>query len=219
METEAILFDFDGVILESVDIKIEAFRKLFQDYPEHLNQIIEYHVQNGGISRFEKFKTIYRDFLKRELTEAESKKIGEKFSEFALQGVLKAPFVRGALEFLNKHYQKLLLFVVSGTPDEEMQSIIEYRGLRKFFKGVYGSPHSKFEIIMDILKEFNVKKSQVVFVGDSINDYEGASQAGIKFIGRVKKGAANPFLAVPLEGILEDLNSLEKFLTRQSSGI
>ncbi|GAF78578.1 unnamed protein product, partial [marine sediment metagenome] len=31
---KAIIFDFDGVIVESSDIKTEAFRELFQDYPQ-----------------------------------------------------------------------------------------------------------------------------------------------------------------------------------------
>ena len=32
---KAVIFDFDGVILESSNIKTEACLELFEDYPEH----------------------------------------------------------------------------------------------------------------------------------------------------------------------------------------
>jgi beta-phosphoglucomutase-like phosphatase (HAD superfamily) len=37
---EVVVFDLDGVLLESADIKTEAFRVLFEGYPAHLDQII-----------------------------------------------------------------------------------------------------------------------------------------------------------------------------------
>ena len=70
----AILFDFDGVILESVDVKTKAFAELFKDFPEHVDQIVQYHIDNMGVSRFDKFRYIYRYILKRKLSD-------EKFTE------------------------------------------------------------------------------------------------------------------------------------------
>ena len=37
-EVEAIFFDSDGVILESIYVKGCAFGKLFGDYPEHVEE-------------------------------------------------------------------------------------------------------------------------------------------------------------------------------------
>ena len=51
-----IIFDFDGVILESVDIKTQAFAELFSEYPDHLEDIIKHHKNNSGVSRYEKIK-------------------------------------------------------------------------------------------------------------------------------------------------------------------
>ena len=58
---KAIIFDFDGVICESVEAKTEAFRKVFLDYPEHLDEIIAYHMTQGGVSRYIKFEYIFRE--------------------------------------------------------------------------------------------------------------------------------------------------------------
>ena len=55
----SIIFDFDGVILESVSVKTAAFRQLFSFAPEHVDEIVQYHLDNGGMSRFDKFRYIY----------------------------------------------------------------------------------------------------------------------------------------------------------------
>lgn len=51
----AIVLDFDGVIVESLDIKTRAFRDLFSDYPQHLDKIMSYHLAHNAISRYIKF--------------------------------------------------------------------------------------------------------------------------------------------------------------------
>jgi hypothetical protein len=65
---KAIIFDFDGVITESVGVKTEAFKKLFCKHPKHIGKIIKLHLSHGGLSRFVKFEMIYSDILKRPLS-------------------------------------------------------------------------------------------------------------------------------------------------------
>jgi len=61
-EIQAVFFDFDGVILESVDIKGWAFGKLFEkQHPEHVDEIVAFHHANNGMSRFEKFRNFYKN--------------------------------------------------------------------------------------------------------------------------------------------------------------
>ena len=146
-KTKAIIFDFDGVILESMDVKTRAFAFLFKDYPEHIEEIIKLHTSHGGMSRFEKFERIYRDIFHQSLSDDKKAELGRQFSAKVYQEVLKCPFVKGAKEFLEKYHQKIPLFIASGTPDAEIKSIIRDRGLEKYFKGVFGSPLKKKELI------------------------------------------------------------------------
>ncbi len=60
---KAIIFDLDGVILESADIKTKAFLKLFEAFPKHVDVILDYHVKNMGISRYVKLRHIYNNML------------------------------------------------------------------------------------------------------------------------------------------------------------
>jgi len=205
---KAIIFDFDGVICESVEVKTEAFRKLFQDYPKQLEQILRFHMDNGGMSRFEKFKIIYRDFLRQELTEEHSKELGRKFTEYSYQAVIDSPFVKGVGEFLEKYHKTFVFFIVSGTPEGEMVSIVKEKGLGKYFQGVYGTPRLKGKLLTLILKQNELNKSEAIFVGDSRTDYAGAQEAGVRFIGRLHEGYPNPFLGVRVDAVINDLSEL-----------
>jgi len=210
---KSIIFDFDGVICESVDIKTKAFRKLFEDHPEHVDKIVEYHMRNGGLSRFEKFKVIFKDFLKEPLTEERSKELGENFSTYVYDAVIKAPLVKGSKEFLEKYYQRFSLFIVSGTPQEEMRDIVQAKGLAKYFSKVYGSPKGKGELIKTVLNENEFEKNNVIYVGDSMTDYDGAKEAGVDFIARINENHLNPFTSVHVSDSVGDLEELDARIT------
>ena len=212
MSISTIIFDFDGIILESVNLKTKAFAELFVDYPEHLNKIIKLHMENGGMSRFEKFKIIYRDFIKKPLSEEKSQELGQRFSEIVYNKVLKCPFVKGAKELLGCYLNRYAFFVVSGAPQNEICSIIDERGLRKYFKGVYGAPASKGTLIKNILQENSFQPHELVFIGDSINDYIGATEAGVKFVGRRLNSGFDLFKNSNCDAVVNDMDEFRMLL-------
>jgi len=181
---EAIIFDFDGVIVESMDIKARAFAFLFEDYPEHVDEIVRMHMLHGGMPRFEKFEIIYSKILHKPLSEEQKEVLGRQFFDFVYKEVVNCPFVAGAEEFLGKYYKQYPLFIVSGTPDNEIKAIIKDRGIEKYFREVLGSPVSKTIHSVDILKRHSLKPEEMIFVGDSVDDWIAAKAAGIKFIMR-----------------------------------
>lgn len=88
---QGIIFDFDGVIVESVDIKTEAFRALFAHERAHVDSIVQFHETHGGLSRFDKFDVIYRDILRRPLGDEERVRLGTLFSELVVEAVVACP--------------------------------------------------------------------------------------------------------------------------------
>ena len=67
---KTILWDFDGVILNSMKIKGDGFLELFKDYDkEQLNKMEKFHYENGGVSRFDKIRYFYNDVLNRDIDE------------------------------------------------------------------------------------------------------------------------------------------------------
>ena len=182
--TTALIFDFDGVILDTVSIKTEAFAELYAPYGEGIQQrVVEYHHAHGGISRYEKFRVWERDLLGRNPSEADIEALAQRFSELVFRRVLAANFIPGVRTFLDRVYQTIPCYVCTGTPDVEIQRIIDARGFRPWFREVCGSPRRKPEIIRYLLKKYDHAPAETIFFGDAMTDYNAATQTGLRFIG------------------------------------
>lgn len=200
----AAVFDFDGVVLESADIKTAAFRRLFDDD----ERAVAYHLKHAGVSRYVKFRHITTEILGRPYTDEDERRLGARFSQLVLEEVLRCPFVPGARELLQRRCAELPLFVASGTPEEELQDIVRRRELDDLFTGVYGTPPTKGEILRRVLADHSLDGAEVVMVGDATTDLQGAREAGTRFVGRVPVGGVDPFSGedVPVVADLAELD-------------
>ncbi|WP_319508438.1 HAD-IA family hydrolase [uncultured Methanolobus sp.] len=205
---KVIVLDFDGVILESLDIKTKAFLKVYEAYPEYAEKIALYHLQNGGVSRYKKFVHINTNILGIPIDDSEIGKMAKIFSEAVVDEILKCSFVNGALDFLSKYSQVANLYIASGTPQDELRLIVEKCGIARCFKGVYGTPRTKAEIIRYVLTQEHISNENAIFVGDSITDYEGAKEASVPFVARINGTTPdNPFLKMNVTSV-NDLEEL-----------
>jgi HAD superfamily hydrolase (TIGR01549 family) len=203
---EAVIFDFDGVIVESMDIKTDAFRALFADHPERLDAIVALHRRHAGIDRLVKFEMIYRDILHLPLDEKQKRALARRFEALVESQVTACPMVEGAAKLLALLEGHVPLVVVSGTPEGELKRIIERRGLARYFRAVRGSPGAKTEILRDLLREESWNPRHMLMVGDADSDFAAARENGLNFVGRVPPGQASPFPAeVP---VVTDLTGL-----------
>lgn len=187
LKVDAIVFDFDGVLTESVDIKGRAFYRLYEhEGEEFARKILKHHISNGGISRFDKIRTYEEDFLERSVSEEQIQEIADRFSYLVEAQVVEAPFVPGAKEFLDEFHMLLPLYVASAAPQEELVRIIEKRGMKHYFKGVYGSPKRKADHLKDIAYIYG--PARTLMIGDAVSDYRAAQEAGTPFIARAISG-------------------------------
>lgn len=184
MNIKVIILDFDGVILESVGIKDRAFGKLFENHPQHLPQIMEYHLSNNATIRFDKFKYIYENILHLTYNDEIEKKLSKQFSGGIVDQIIRCPYVAGAHDFLEDFVEKMPLYLVSVNPPEELGSILASRDLARYFKDVYAHPWRKQDAILDILKREDILTEEAVFIGDSVEDYRAALASDVPFIGR-----------------------------------
>ena len=192
---EAIVLDFDGVILESNQIKAETLRRLFSQYPEHSEAIINLHQEHGGLPRHEKLRIICEEIVGLPIDEDGIQELSRECGRMVDEKMMACPFTPGAQEFLKTYSALCPLFIATGVPEDEMRSLIKRRGLGGYFTGVYGSPRGKAAILRDIMAENSWEPHGLVFIGDSIDDYNGALAAGVPFIGRAAPGLSNPFPA------------------------
>ena len=189
----AIAFDFDGVLAESVEVKTRAYALLFDEEKEGVvNQFVDYHIKNCGISRFEKIKLFYRDILQRPLSDKRFQELVLRFSRLVIDEVVAAPWVEGAREFLIQNEKQYKYFIVSGTPEDELKEIVHRRGMGHYFDAVRGSPKDKVTLLGDIMDEYNLRPEKMVFVGDAETDWQAAQKLKIPFLWRCVSGQISP---------------------------
>ena len=185
----AIAFDFDGVLIESVEIKTRAYALLFKEEGyEPVRQIMDFHLKNGGMSRFEKIRKVYNDILHRPLSESHHHELCARFSNLVVEEVVAAPWVNGAKEFLTQNNKRYTFAVISGTPEEELKEIVRRRKMEHFFDSVRGSPMNKVILLRELMEKYQLKSTELVFVGDSETDWRAAQATGVPFILRYAKG-------------------------------
>jgi phosphoglycolate phosphatase len=192
---QAVFLDFDGVVVESTTIKTEAFYEIYLSYGREIaEKAKEFHLAHQGITRAIKFREIHWQFLRKRCEIDEQNRLSERFAEIVFAKILECPMVDGIIDFLETSRAKNIpAFLLSATPQKELELICCKRGLSQFFKTMYGAPYTKTEAGESLLKQYNLNPDQAIFVGDSLSDYEAASALGISFIARVAKGMTNPF--------------------------
>lgn len=207
----AIFFDFDGVLAESADIKTEAFIDLYSAYgPAVVARVLDHHARHAGISRLVKIRDCHKAFLGIDLDPGEHARLGALYAAIVKEKVVICPWVPGAREVVEALSGRIPLFIVSGTPEEELLEVVARRGMAAYFDEVRGSPALKPEIIEDLIRTHGVDRGGALMVGDAPTDYHAARDTGIAFLGRVPAGRPNPFppgteVAPDLTGLAESL--------------
>lgn len=182
MNIQNIFFDFDGVIAESVHVKTQAFYKLYLPYGEEIaDKVVEHHRANGGVSRFEKFRIYHERFLGKDIDEDKVEELAKQFSNLVMDGVVESPEVPGVGQFLEKYYETLDFWVITGTPTKEIKQIVSRRELNKYFIELCGSPTQKPEWANYLLEKYELDPNKTLFLGDSLSDYKGAKASGTHF--------------------------------------
>lgn len=176
------LFDCDGVILDSNQVKTNAFKKVLKDYPSQLVcNFIEYHKQHGGISRYQKFSYFFKEVLQIANHSAQIEKALTEFRLICIQDLVSCSEIAGVRNVLY-HFNKYSIpcYVISGGDEDEIKTIFEKRGLSSFFTGIFGSPKTKEEHLKNLLKD-GLLHQPSIFFGDSKLDYEVSKRFNCDF--------------------------------------
>lgn len=182
MKYDAIFFDFDGVVVDSVHIKTQVFYNMYLPFGEEIaHKAKQHHIENGGVSRFEKFKLYHKEFLGKELDEDGVKQLANEFSSRVKDAVIAANIVPGIIEVLEESSKTMDLFIITGTPTEEILDIVEKRGWTKYFKEILGSPTNKDTWSKYLLEKYKYAPNKVLFVGDATTDHEAAKLNNFDF--------------------------------------
>lgn len=204
----AVVFDCDGVLLESNAVKTLAFGQTVAEFGQKaMDQLMDYHREHGGISRFKKFEWFYHEVVNAPLTDEMMDKLCDRFTQFCIDAVLESPMVAGAKESLDLLSGRVPMFVASGTPEKELQDILIQRGLAPYFKGIHGTPPEKQYLLEQIISENKLDALKVLMVGDAVTDLNAAQYCSTLFYGRGERFSEdNVPWSVDLTGLVDYLS-------------
>jgi len=180
-----ILFDFDGVILDSMPIRDYGFKKIFENFDTVLiEKLLDYHSKNGGLSRYVKIKYFYNEILGREISEDMLQHYADDFSRIMKRELINKKYlIADTTNFIKSNFEKYNLHIVSGSDESELRFLCKELGISNYFKSIHGSPTHKNELIKRLLLDNKYMSGETILIGDSINDYEAASVNNINFYG------------------------------------
>lgn len=190
------IFDCDGVILDSNEIKSQGFVDTLKEYDmtdEQIDWAVEYHKANGGIPRDTKFFHIFRKFELISSTGAADSRESlalvlracESYSRHVKDQVRSCARIPGIEKFLKKIPPQAYVYVVSGARQEELREALHAHGLAPYFQGIFGgglTGKSKYEWLENIESWTGIKLSRGIYFGDSILDHQAASEYGMEFV-------------------------------------
>ena len=177
-----IFWDFDGVIKDSVEVKTDAYTRLFLPYGEEVSSRVKrHHEVNGGMSRFDKIP-LYLLWAGEIATPELISEFCGKFSSLVFQAVIDAPWVPGVREYLLINSGVKNFVLVTATPQDEIQKIIELLEIDQCFREVHGAPKQKTIAIKEVLSRLKFLPENALMIGDAETDLQAAKANSVPFL-------------------------------------
>jgi len=181
---KAIVFDCDGVILDSNVVKTEAYFRTAKNLgatDEQAQALVDYHVKLGGISRYHKFDWYLREVLKQAVTDEAIQVLLDEFSRELEEGLMHCTIADG-LQELRDATAGIKWMILSGGDQQEIRDLFAKRKLADLFDGgLFGSPDNKDAVLAREKASGNLQLP-ALFIGDSKYDHEASTNAGLDFI-------------------------------------
>lgn len=180
---KVIVFDFDGVLVDSNPLKNQAWFSIFENYPKVTRQIVSDALARNKGTRFDILRTIFEraGFPKEEVQkhiEAEAL----RFDALVQNLIAKRGLIRGVADTLTDLSKRFHIYINSGTPNASLKMSVERLGIKHYFQDIYGFPLTKDENLKIILGRENISGKEAIVIGDAEEDYRSASKLGTSFI-------------------------------------
>lgn len=185
-----MVFDCDGVVLDSNIVKTEAYARVAKTLgatDAQAQALVDYHVKLGGISRYHKFEWYLKEVLHQPVTDAALQALLDGFSKELEIGLMACEVAQGLTD-LRKLTSKTNWLILSGGDQEEIRALFAKRTVetdekleRLFDGGLFGSPDNKDTVLAREIANGNITLP-ALFLGDSKYDHEAAVRAGLDFV-------------------------------------
>ncbi|MES1936571.1 phosphatase [Salinisphaera hydrothermalis C27AD] len=182
---KAVVFDFDGTLVLSNQIKYDAFQQTAEAHGLDPERVMALRHTHPGANRHEIFAELSRQ-LRAEGFEhiPDGPRFVTTYADIVTREVTRCDWVPGAEATLDRLAARgLALFINSATPGDGLLPIVEKRGMHTRFQAVLGGPDSKIDNLNRIARQTALEPAAMVMIGDGEDDRIAAASFGCHFIG------------------------------------
>ena len=180
-ETDAIIFDLDGTLWNTVDSCLKATSFVKEEHSDITRDVTKKQIELAMGKTSDEIVNIYYGYLPREKGEEYANEAFNKNVDNLLkEGGTLYPNTRDTIIKLSKKYK---LYIVSNCVKGYIESFLNTSGLKDYFSDYesYGNTLlSKGENIKLVIDRNNLKNP--IYVGDTKGDMEASNYAGIPFV-------------------------------------
>lgn len=177
-----LVFDCDGVLLDSNALKTEAFRTVARRHFGDIaaEALVRFHVAHGGMSRQAKFRHLIENWASLVSPAPTVEVLSQEFGRFVRDALLTVQVADG-LHTLRAACRVATWLVVSGGSQDELRTVFAERQLAALFDGgIFGNPEPKGQILKSKVLEGAIR-SPALYLGDSRLDHQVSTEAGLDF--------------------------------------
>ncbi len=183
---KSIIFDFDGVIINSEPLRYETYKKLFMNefsvrLPEKMNHSLFGKIQKTTITYFLKKNKLKGDV--DELIRKRKDLLKKTFSK--KENIKLIPGIFQLLKFLKKNNFRMA--VASSSNKDYIENILKILDIHDYFNVIISGDMIKKskpdpEIFIAAANKLNAKKENCLVIEDSINGILAAKKGGMSVI-------------------------------------
>jgi len=186
---KCVVFDFDGTLVDSNDIKRETFFAVAHPWDSAGEVVAEVFKRWPAADRYKKTYKIAEGLISKGLLSKDSSvqewasRLANEYTEQCENSIGSCAEIAGATQVLNELSEKgFLLFVNSATPVEPLRKLLKLRNWAHFFQSVYGAEACKADNLKQIASKTGVNQNEIVHVGDQADDLLATQQFGCHFV-------------------------------------
>ncbi|MFW9992499.1 MAG: HAD family hydrolase [Candidatus Odinarchaeota archaeon] len=211
MPVKAVIFDFDGTVVDSMPfLETNAVKLMVQHYSISKHEAREKYIQTTGLPFLEQIGMLFPGH------EANETVIGT-FEQWKENGLLEQPLfpdTKTVFEYLKS--KTYLICISSSSLKPAIEDYFRRFGYLELLDEIMGyrPDFQKGKDHFDHVKQlFKLDKKEMVFIGDSLKDFERAKGSGIRFIGRLGLFSQRDFTRAGHDGeVISSLSELHKLL-------
>jgi phosphoglycolate phosphatase len=206
-----IIWDWNGTLLNDVEFCKNIINRILR----------ENNLEELTLNRYREIFTFpvqkYYEAAGLDFSKTSFEILGKDFMIEYEANKLKCNLFDGTKELLKKIKQKgIRQSILSAYKEDNLIDILKSYELTDFFDFVVGSDNiyagGKIHLGLQLLEKLNHKGDEVLFVGDTLHDYDVAKAMGVKVVLIADGHQAKEKLSINGALVLDNIRELEKYL-------